>query len=123
MSLEDRIAALTVALEANTAALLGAKPAATAHAAERKAKPIIGADQAVINSAPLLNKGVTVAPAPPVDAAPPAYDDVKVPFLKLVKTKRDAALAILKEFGLATLLEAKPEQLAPILAAINKASA
>ena len=51
------------------------------------------------------------------------YDDVKVPFLALVKKNRDLALATLKPFGLDSLKPAKPEQFAAILAALNNALA
>ena len=58
-------------------------------------------------------------------APPPAliYEDVKVPFLALVKKNRDLALAVLKDFGLDSLKAAKPEQFATILTALNNALA
>lgn len=119
-------------LEALTAAVLGLT-AAVQNAVGNK--PIIGADPAVIKSAkeaakPAAEKAPTAAPAAPT-AAPAAtqpaealtYDDVKVPFLALVKKNRDLALATLKPFGLDSLKPAKPEQFAAILAALNNALA
>lgn len=96
MSIEAKIEALTIALNNNTAALLGVKAPAT------KLKD---------------------APATAAAASTPTYDDVKVPFLALVKKNRDLALATLKPFGLDSLKPAKPEQFAAILAALNNALA
>lgn len=122
-------------LEALTAAVLGLT-AAVQNAVGNK--PIIGADPAVIAStkpAKEAAKAAAPAPATPAPAATPAaapaaapakaltYDDVKVPFLALVKKNRDLALATLKPFGLDSLKPAKPEQFAAILAALNNALA
>jgi len=130
MTIEAKLDALTAAINGLTAAVQYA--AGT--------KPIIGADPAVVAStqkqakeaakpAAQAPKGEPAATAP---AAPPAapeaakvltYDDVKVPFLALVKKNRDLALATLKPFGLDSLKPAKPEQFAAILAALNNALA
>lgn len=120
-------------LEALTAAVLGLT-AAVQNAVGNK--PVIGADPAVIKSAeeaakPAAEKAATAVPAAAPAAAPAAtqpakaltYDDVKVPFLALVKKNRDLALATLKPFGLDSLKPAKPEQFAAILAALNNALA
>lgn len=123
-------------LEALTAAVLGLTAAVQYVAGT---KPIIGADPAVVASTkpakeaakPAAEKAPTAAPAA-APAAPPApteaakaltYDDVKVPFLALVKKNRELALATLKPFGLDSLKPAKPEQFAAILAALNNALA
>lgn len=113
MSLEAKIEALTKAVEANTAALLGVK------GTDKPGKPIIGADQKVIDSAPLLNTKNTPAVTPEAVT----YDQVKAPFLKLVTKSRDLALETLKPFGLDSLKAAKPDQYGAILAAVNKALA
>jgi len=87
-----------------------------------------------------LKAGAAVAPAATKPATKPAateatkteapaaktitYDDVKVPFLDLVKNAgRDAALAVLKPFGHENLKTVKPDQFAEVLAAIGKAAA
>lgn len=125
MSLEAKVEALTAAVLGLTAAMQYAVGT----------KPIIGADPAVKPAKeaakPTAQAPVTpapaAAPAPAPAAAQPAkvltYDDVKVPFLALVKKNRDLALATLKPFGLDSLKPAKPEQFAAILAALNNALA
>jgi hypothetical protein len=60
---------------------------------------------------------------PAADAKALTYDDVKTPFLALVKKNRDLALATLKPFGLDSLKGAKPEQFAAIKTAIEAALA
>lgn len=106
MTIEAKIEALTAALIANTAALTGAKPA----------KSVSPSVDAAAPAAPVK------APTPPkANAKALTYDDVKVPFLALVKKDRDLALATLKPFGLDSLKPAKPEQFADILAALTKA--
>lgn len=49
------------------------------------------------------------------------FDALKTPFLALVNSNRESALAILKKFGLAKLSEAKPEQYADLFAAVQGA--
>ena len=95
MTIEAKLDALTAAINGLTAAVAGA-PAKTEPAKTEPAK----------TSAKALT-----------------YDDVKVPFLALVKKNRDLALATLKPFGLDSLKPAKPEQFAAILAALNSALA
>lgn len=52
----------------------------------------------------------------------PSYDEVKAAVLGLVKSKgREAAVGVLKSFGLESAQAAKPEQYAAILAAVKKA--
>lgn len=126
MTIEARLDALTAAVVGLTAAIQS-KGAGL--------PPIVGADPAVIESAkkalakpttpPAANPPAT-PPTPPAATAEPkalTYDDVKVPFLALVKKNRDLALATLKPFGLDSLKPAKPEQFAAILAALNNALA
>ena len=114
MTIEAKLEALTAAVVGLTAAIQGAQ--ATPSTKPAKVSPSIDA------AAP-----ATQAPAAPaaVPAAAKAltYDDVKVPFLALVKKNRDLALATLKPFGLDSLKPAKPEQFAAILAALNNALA
>ena len=49
------------------------------------------------------------------------FDAIKTPFLALVNSNRESALAILKKFGLAKLSEAKPEQYGELFAAVQGA--
>lgn len=125
MTIEAKLDALTAAINGLTAAVQYAVGT----------KPIIGADPAV-KPAKEAAKAAAQAPATPAPTAAPAaapaaaqpakaltYDDVKVPFLALVKKNRDLALATLKPFGLDSLKPAKPEQFAAILAALNNALA
>lgn len=87
------------------------------------------------NTAALLGKAAPAAPKP-ADAKAPAkteatkqdgaktaltYDDVKGPFLQLVKKDRELALKTIAP--LPSLKEAKPEQFPDLLAKINKALA
>lgn len=109
MSLETQIEALVAALNANTAALLGKQAPTTTKppkATEGAAKP-----------------EVKTAEAQPAKQAV-TYDDVKGPFLELVKKDRPKALAVIggEPFKLSSLKEAKPEQYAGLLTAITKAS-
>ena len=58
----------------------------------------------------------------PADA--PTYQDTADAVTKLARTKgRDAAVAVLDEFGAARLPDVKPEQFAAIIAACEKAGA
>lgn len=58
----------------------------------------------------------------PADA--PTYQDTADAITKLARTKgRDAAVAVLDEFGAARLPDVKPEQFAAIIAACEKAGA
>lgn len=122
MTIEAKLDALTAAVNGLTAAL------------QAKQGPVLGIDPAVVASAkkgtaaqpaaPAAEKAATAAaPAAPAEAKALTYDDVKVPFLALVKKNRDLALATLKPFGLDSLKPAKPEQFAAILAALNAALA
>ena len=69
--------------------------------------------------------GKNAAPEKAKPAAPAAlvYADIQKPFLKLVQTNRDAAVALLAELGAPSLkaFEGQPEKFAEILAAIKKA--
>lgn len=64
-------------------------------------------------------------PAPVTESVTPAVtlEDVKAVFLKLVGKSRESAVKLLAGFGCAKLTEAKPEQYAAILDALNKALA
>ena len=134
MSLEALIKDLTAALEANTAALIGRTAGEkNKTAAKTETKPVIGADQKVIDSAPLLNEKKD---APPADKAV-TFDDVKSPFLALCTKNSAAAVAILQKHKAEadvtdpktkavtgkrpSLSAAKPEQFAAILADIQAA--
>ena len=129
MTIEAKIDALIEALNKNTAALQGAMVTAVSKNAAKTPEALVAASAAA-------KKATEAAPAPaaPAQEAPAApqtpaaepnkaltYDDVKVPFLALVKKNRDLALATLKPFGLDSLKPAKPEQFAAILAALNNA--
>ena len=118
MAIEAKIDELIAALDRNTAA----RSAGKTEPAKEPAKAAAKTPAALIAE-------TAAKPAPEVQAkaAEPAkaltYDDVKVPFLALVKKNRDLALATLKPFGLDSLKPAKPEQFAAILAALNNALA
>ena len=57
-------------------------------------------------------------------AGAPTYQDTADAVTKLARTKgRDAAVAVLNEFGAAKLPDVKPEQFAAIIAACEKAGA
>lgn len=130
MTIEARLDALTAAINGLTAAVqyagnkgpvIGADPAviaSTQKPAKEAAKPA-----ATPPAAPAAATAPAAPPAPPEAAKALTYDDVKVPFLALVKKNRDLALATLKPFGLDSLKPAKPEQFAAILAALNNALA
>lgn len=126
MTIEAKLDALTAAINGLTAAVQYAG----------NKGPIIGADPAVVASTKTAKEAAKAAakaaetPAaatPSAAASEPAkaltYDDVKTPFLDLVRKNRDLALATLKTFGLDSLKPAKPEQFAAILAALNAAAA
>lgn len=102
MHLEDQLAALTAALNANTAALLGkSAPAAAPTAAPAAAKP----------KAPAAEKGALT------------YDDIKVPFLALCKAKgADVGRELCKKFGHENLKTVKPEQFPEVLKEIQAQS-
>ena len=119
MTIEAKLEALTAAVVGLTAALTAQSGAQAPITKPVKVSPSIDAAKP---AEPMK------APATPPAAAAPAgkaltYDDVKVPFLALVKKNRDLALATLKPFGLDSLKPAKSEQFAAILAALNSALA
>lgn len=115
MTIEAKLDALTAAVIGLTAAIqgsakIGVSPSIDAAAPKEPMK------------APKAAAAKT--PEPAKDAAKAlTYDDVKTPFLDLVRKNRDLALATLKPFGLDSLKPAKPEQFAAILAALNAAAA
>lgn len=118
MTIEARIAELTLAVDHLAAVIQGgaqvpaSKPAKNVSPSIDKAAP----------AAPMVAPAATPAAATPAAKAL-TYDDIKVPFLALVKKNRDLALATLKPFGLDSLKPAKPEQFAAILEALNAALA
>lgn len=58
----------------------------------------------------------------PVDA--PTYQDAKDAVIRLARDRgKDAAVAVLSEFGVTKLPEVKPEQFADVIAACEKAGA
>lgn len=109
MALEDRMEALTKALNDNTNALLG-RVGVQAHPAKQAAART--AAQAAVDAS-------AKKPEPKAEAKALSYDDVKVPFLALVKLNREEALAVLKTFGLDNLKNAKPEQFYAIHKAVT----
>jgi hypothetical protein len=117
MSLEQQLAELNTNVKALIAALGNSKPEVAAPKVEKpKAPSAPAADGAA--------SGTSTPASTPAAAPSPAltYDDVKVPFLNLIKAKgRDAGLALLKGFGCEKLPDVKPEQFAEVKAAIDKA--
>ena len=105
MTIEAKLDALTAAISGLTAAMTSKQPDTGA-----KTAPVAAVEPTKTTATPPATKTLT-------------YDDIKVPFLALVKKNRDAALAALKPFGLDSLKPAKPEQFAAILAALNSALA
>lgn len=125
MTIEAQLAALTQAIDRLSTTIQGAQ--ATPATKPAKVSPSIDAaapKQPMQAPAPApATQAPAAAPAAPAAAKALTYDDVKVPFLALVKKNRDLALATLKPFGLDSLKPAKPEQFAAILAALNNALA
>jgi hypothetical protein len=112
-----------------------AAPAPKAEKVEKAAKPkaepkpeAAEGNAAAASSEP----ATTAAPAasstaseqPAADAPAPTIADVNAAIIGLAKGKgRDAAVAVLKEFGVAKAPELKPEQYAAVVAAAKKAMA
>lgn len=128
MTIEAKLEALTAAINKLSDTL--APRLVHLEAATKPAKSVSPSIDAAAPKQPM--QAPAAAPAATAPAAAPAaqepakaltYDDVKVPFLALVKKNRDLALATLKPFGLDSLKPAKPEQFAAILAALNNALA
>ena len=124
MSLEKALEANTAAVLLLTQALLNLpiakQPIA---AAETQTAPKKQEEKA---SAPSGAKAAPVVETPASTEAEPGaatstltYDDIKVPFLNLVKSDLAAAQALIAEFGFKTLKDAKPEQYAEILTRLN----
>jgi hypothetical protein len=85
------------------------KPApAPAQKAVATTPPIVEAPVAATTTEP------TSAPTSPVD-----FNMLKTAFLALVQTNREKAVGALAKFGIAKLSDAKPEQYAEILAAVQ----
>jgi len=105
-------------LKAVMAALSGSLVAAPVVKVEAKAppaeKPAVAANDAKVQDP---------APTAPATAGEVAYEDVAKAVLNVSRAKgRDAAVAVLKPFGIATLKEAKAEQYASIKAAAEAAA-
>lgn len=116
MSIEKHLQDLTAALTANTAAILG-KPALVAQAPAAKVEAPAAA------KAP--ETAAKAAEQPAEQATELTYDDVKVPFLALVKVNRDLALKTIgaEPFKLASLKDAqdKPQLFPALLKALKAA--
>lgn len=114
MHLETLIQGLIVALDKNTAALIGGG----------SGKPVVGADQVVKP----LAKDVEAKPAPKAEAPaaqPAAIDyekDLKPLALALAKKDRAKLTAIWAELGVRVGTELKPEQFAQAKQLIEAAS-
>lgn len=122
MTIEAKIEALTAAVNNLTGAIAAAH--ATTLGSDPVAKPARNAAKAVAEHQQ-PNGAVTATIGAPADIAAKVltYEDIKIPFLALVRKNRDQALATLKPFGLESLKPAKPEQFAAILSALNNALA
>jgi hypothetical protein len=139
MSLEDKIAALTLAVESLTHAVTLSLPAATGSGG--------GEDKPTLANANLQTNAQTkpvgrprkepppaaVPPTPQVQAASEPsptkatpgfeYDDLRVLINQLAQTKgRDVALAVLAKFGVSSGKELKVEQYAACAEAIVSAT-
>lgn len=121
MSLEAKIEALTAAVIANTEALI----AVAGRGAVKAQAPAATKPQAPAETAAAKPSPKTASEAAKADTPAITYDDIKVPFLALVKQDRAKALEVIGKppFGLASLKEAKPEQYADLLAVLKKALA
>ena len=116
MSLEKALEAntaavllLTQALNANRAATPNAESQPAAKKTEAAAKP------SKATSAPAAATPASTKPEPVAATSTLTYNDIKTPFLDLVKRDLAAAQALIAEFGFKTLKDAKPEQYAEIL--------
>lgn len=133
MSLEQAIQENTAAIKALIAALgtgatsQPAAPAETTPVEEPKAdaKPTKEKKQSAPAATPeQKDDAAAVTDEPASEAAPVIYDDCAASVTKLAKTKgRPAAVALLGEFGLKNLQDAKdkPEVLAQVKAAADAA--
>lgn len=102
MNLEARLESIDLSLKSIASALAGGKPAAAPKG--DTAKP--AAEKPKAEDKP---KGIT-------------YDDVKTPFLALVKSKgREAGVALLKKFNAEKLPDVKPTDFQAVLDAIKEA--
>lgn len=125
MSLEQALTAATAAIQELISVLRETSVDAAPAKRGRKA-----AAAEASSSAPAPAPSPTPAPASAPQPAPqvaPAgqlnMNAVATKFLALAETKgRDVALGILNKYGLSRLAEAKPEQLAAILADVEQAT-
>lgn len=85
-----------------------------------QAKPVAKEVVLVVTEAAKVETPKDEPKAP--STSPVVYDDAAKAVTRLSKTKgRDAAVALLAEFGVANLKEVKPEQYAEVIAAAEKA--
>ena len=127
MSLEKAVQENTEALNrliavieaAGAVGVQGSDKAKVAHpAGKNAATPSTGEKQKAATAEP--------AAASPSEEAPAlSYADIQNPFLRLVQSDRDAAVALLAELGVPSLktFEKQPERFAELLAQIQKAGA
>lgn len=103
MSLEAAIQENTAAIKQLIAVMSG-KPGVTPEVKASASKPAAASSV----SSPAEKSA-------PASSAAIAYDDVKKITLALAKQNRDAAVAVLKEFGAENALKLKPEQYADFM--------
>lgn len=120
--LEQKIEALTAAVEKLTAVMQNAPLPETISATMEPAKKDY--------QDPQMTAAKTVKPVRAKQAAetpegskPPEYNDVKGPFIAFIESKgHEAAAALLAKFGIAKLPALPPEKFEAMLAAIAEAS-
>jgi hypothetical protein len=118
MSLEKALEANTAALDRNTAILTElAELKKAKNATEQPKKP--DAKPSKATAAPAAIAPASTTPEPVAATSTLTYDDIKTPFLDLAKRDLAAAQALIAEFGIKTLRDAKPGQYAEILAKLN----
>lgn len=120
MPLEQEIAALRVAIEANTAAHLGGSKKAAKAAKDEPAPPPTAPTAANSATAPA---GSTQSPTSAPAAVGPDLKTVADQFMALAGRSRDAAVAILTEYKVGKLSEIPAVNLAVVLQKIEAASA
>lgn len=142
MSLEATIQENTNAIRELIAAIKAGVPTTAAQVAAvvTEAKPTTAAKETTAKKTtpaekaepaptqPTAEAGAAAAPEkkdePSAQAATPNYQATADAVTKLAREKgRDAAVAVLKEFGAAKLPDVKPEQFADVIAACQKAGA
>lgn len=111
---------LSIATEPHKAEVLTEKKPSPAPKAEKETKPAATQATAEATAAPAQKADNSEA----TETKAPTYQDAANAVTALHKAKgRDAAVAVLAEFGAAKLQDVKPEQFADVIAACEKASA